>query len=355
MRAAGCFVIFYIALFTASSFSLQPVRFGPEFTFMPDPSLNTGNLFDQLNKHLMDEQPEGAKFSRDSGYEQRWRWVSPNGWWMAAYTDSGGYEVNVKPMTIAEYKKYAADLQDAIFVSAANVGHFPALWQGGGHLNIDIEIFRRNPLLLRNFLVDFVSHNELYMGILNYDPMNAAPFRWSKSFDNGFHQFLLQLDIDFPHLNDETVLDSLAESFCDYFISEGALALSLCKSRQSRIELRAVRPQASIDVFIRQIELIEARLRYLETIKTPIAYRPQVPVDPTAYNVITKYNLKPPVNPQEALRAFYVYVTEAGQLWRNHRDYLWPQWISGGELEKFEMSDWFQSREGTCPKLLLPN
>jgi hypothetical protein len=357
MRVFKYFLLFQLALFAHLSFSLEPVRFGPEFTFMPDPNLNIGGLFERMNRHLIEEQPEGAKFHLDHGYKGRSRWTSPNGWWTALYADSGGFEVNVKPMTVDEYKKYAADLQDAIFVSAANIGHFPALWQGGGHINIDVENFRRNPLLFRNFMVDLVNHNELYFGIFNYDLQNAVPPQRTASFDNDFRQSLKQLDAELPNPKSEVDYNKLADKFYLYFFGVGKKAIELIKRAESRIEFRAVRPQASIDVFIRQIELIEARLRYLENFKTPISYEPQAPLEATAYADFARYSPRPPIDPQKALQAFYRYVTESGQLWRNHRDYLWPQWISGGELEKFEMSEWFKSREregkSDCGRLLI--
>jgi hypothetical protein len=45
--------------------------------------------------------------------------------------------------------------------------------------------------------------------------------------------------------------------------------------------------------------------------------------------------LNPPVDPQQALQAFHQYVTESGLRWEDHQDYLWPRWISSGEVERF--------------------
>jgi hypothetical protein len=361
---------FQLAIFACSGFALEPVLFGPEFTFMHDQNFPNGELLRHIECHLVTDQPEGAKFHRDQSYEGRITWNSPNGWWTAIYEDSGGFEVNTKAMTLNDFKKYAADLQDAIFVSAANTGHFPALWQGGGHINIDVTIFRKNPLLFRNFMVDLFNHNELYMGIFNYDFSNARPFQLmfyrngiyleelglnrAAGFDVFFRRFLADLDAEIPNPASQDDFDSIAEKFrlkfhtCMY----GSGAINLNKLNESRVELRAVRPQASIDVFIRQIELLEARLRYLEKLKSPISSNSQVPLMLNTDEELSKDTLTPPVEPQAALRAFYNYVTESGQPWRNHRDYLWPQWISGGELEKFEMSEWFKSRERGCAKLL---
>jgi hypothetical protein len=347
--------------------SLDPVRFGPEFTFMQDPTLiHGGDLSDQMRKHLIENQPIGAKFTLDQGYRDRLRLISPNGWWAAVDNDSGGFEVNVNPMTPTEYKQYAEDLQDAIFVSAANIGHFPALWQGGGHINIDLGSFQGNLLLFRNFLVDILNHNELYMGIFNYDFRNARPpqvgytslynllvkkgFNTQWGFDDYVKHVLVKIDRVMSDVDPN--LEDVAEEASSIFGSIGR-AFSLAKRNASRLEFRAVRPQASMDVFIRQIELLEGRLRYLENFTSPIPYQAKVPLKPDAQEAIhSTYAYTPPVDPQQALRAFYEYVTESGQRWRNHRDYLWPQWIADGELERFESSAWFKSHENICIRLL---
>ena len=91
-------------------------------------------------------------------------------------TNPGVLEIKMKPLTVAETRRFKADIQDAIFVSTANQGLYPWDYLGGGHLNLDISIFGGNVLLARNFLADFWSHNELSMGILQYDTKNAPPF-----------------------------------------------------------------------------------------------------------------------------------------------------------------------------------
>ena len=111
---------------------------------------------------------------------------------------------------------------------------------------------------------------------------------------------------------------------------------------EARIEIRAVRPQASMNVFVRQIDLFQHRFDYLATLDHPIPLAPMIPVEPLKVDI---HKLTPPVSAQDALRAFYQYVRESGLRWRDHRDYLWPQWISGGELEKFESSPWFENQE----------
>lgn len=346
-------IILQFLMGSTLSWALDPVIFGPEFTFMPNPGVDKEMIFGQMENHLINDQPEGCKFTTDLGYEDRRTFYSPNGWWCAVYRDSGGVEANMKPMPVSEYKRFQRDINDAIFVSAANVGMFPALWQGGGHINIDVGIFKKNPLLFRNFIVDLLNHNELFMGVFNYDYNNAAPMQLSTggtmrlygSFEGepredvlfeGFMQAALpQID----KLWKAGTLDFAIVHKIFYHLMNFGYAIRFWQD-EPRLEIRAVRPQTSLDVFIRQIELFERRLQFLEKLTTPLPYRQLVPV----LHMTADPHHVPPVQPELALRAFYQYVKESGLEWTDHRDYLWPQWHWNGDVEKFEASDWFKNQ-----------
>jgi hypothetical protein len=218
-----------------------------------------------------------------------------------------------------------------------------------------------SPILIRNFLMDLLNHNELAMGIFSFDPLNAAPFEIFLSPQS--QQRLLNLFSDY----DAGALRSDVPNAQDYFrdftsyptddhelfifrfykiFSSKKSAITVYnatrrrEAKYRRIEVRSVRPQASLDVFIRQIELLQGRLNYLRGLSEPLPYKPvcQFLEQDNPYN--------PPIDPQEALQAFYIYVEQSGQTWERHRDYLWPEWMNiGGELEKFESSAWFIQRE----------
>jgi hypothetical protein len=122
---------------------------------------------------------------------------------------------------------------------------------------------------------------------------------------------------------------------------------------RSRIEVRCVRPQTSIQVFIKQIQLLQSRLNYLSRIKEKIPLAPAVRTA-AVLNPNGVHKLTPPVDPQEAIKAFYQYVTESGESWADHREYLWPDWLQpGGEVEKFE-STLQQVTSVTC-RIILAN
>lgn len=384
MKFAGGLTIVWLSLCLAhASHALGPLKFGPEFT-LSDVQTGYSWKFNSVNarmiKHLIEGQPEGSKFKVElSTNIEMYTFTSPNGWWfnwVREGTDDGNgcsMEFRMIPESVEFYRHYQADIQDAIFTSAALEGIYPALWRGGGHINISRSAFDSR-LLLRNFVVDMINHNELFLGIFGYDTFNALSFsliparariaalQVIKQFDRGeildTEKFLwdlqkaMQIELDpfFPRWGSH--LDERGKYF--------ALNLLRHSHEKARIEIRAVRPQASVDVWVRQIDLIAHRLAYLDKIKRPIPIREIVPVKPISFSVAEEnHMLNPPVDPQLALRAFYRYVSEAGMKWQDHRDYLWPQWtwtIEGqpSELQKFETSQWFLEREKlkSCEKNL---
>lgn len=270
----------------------------------------------------------------------------------------------MNPGTVEHFRHFKNDMQDAIFDSAAIEDIIPALWRGGGHINISKTAFDSR-MLLRNFIVDMINHNELFLGIFGYDTFNALSFQLIspkaqraalaviKQFDRGQitdpDKFLwnLQRAMQFE-------MDPFLRRWGSQLSERGkyfAFNLLRYSDEKGRIEIRAVRPQASMDVWIRQIDLFAHRLAYLDQFKRPIPIRPIVPIKPLSFAVEEEnHTLNPPVDAQLAMRAFYKYVTESGLKWQDHRDYLWPQWtwvIDGkpSELEKFETSQWFRDRE----------
>lgn len=349
--------------------------FGPEFTFATEENggfADTGRVRNRMHHHLITGQRRGCKF--ETYYEGGNVFVSPNRWSFTLTIDQGVIEVGMKPMTVEQYEKYEADIQDAIFASCANEAHFPYLFKGGGHINVDMHYFDDKPLLFRNFIVDLLNHNELFLGIWGYDTHNALPFDLIDPDDyQGIHEILKKFEGRLRNPNNQMpAAASLAsdmymlgvKSKDPYFrlwhkmgrTRQFALSFmtAMDHNREARLEIRSVRPQDSMQTFIGQIRLIRNRLRYLQKFNEPIALKPMTAIlpqpDPEAYK------LNPPVNPHEALKNFYVYVRQSGERWQDHRSYLWPQWLSDGTVDDFENSDWFKSQEAStqppCENLL---
>lgn len=356
----------------ATAMEAEAIRFGPEFTFTSPWLANETDvealeqaqqrLLQHMHQHLVDNQPDGAKFTHDHT-----QFISPNGWGFKVEFDPSVIEVTMNPMTVAEWKRFSADIQDAVFASAANVGFVPWDFLGGGHINIDSSIFRENPLLARNFLVDFWNHNELSMGVFGYDTNNAVPLSLIAPADR--EKILEILNRFDPSLNNESLAENqwhvdenLYANILQQLVTHNTEAqilwgrenvierfvdMSLAYARGGRLEMRVVRPQKSVDMWTRQIELLMARIRYLKTLTEPLLIASRVPlVSPLVLsNKPDSHLYNPPVDPQLALQAFYEYVTETGLAWTDHRDYLWPQWITNGELEIFEHGEYFKSKQ----------
>ena len=347
------------------------IIFGPEFTFAPedggDPNIPERDaLVRWMWNHLVKNQSAGAKFSKRDLDNGEYIWFqSPNGWSFTVSVDPGVIEIQMKPMTVEMFEHFKNDIQDAIFASASNIRFFPSEFTGGGHINMNCAEFRKNPLLFRNFVVDLYNHNELFMGVFGYDTNNAIPW-YLKNRTGPFAEVIRKFDngdygSDFEKF--ATALQSALSTSADRFIrlwdirppdiqmrepklrSEKSHMVNFDKIiTQDRLEIRAIRPQASADMWVRQIRLFKQRLEYLAKLDRGIPIEVLVPV--AGIDIPNReHHLNPPIRAEDALRAFYAYVTESGENWQDHRDYLWPDWVKDGELERFEKSEWFKTRE----------
>lgn len=354
---------------------LVDIRFGPEFTFeAPTDNYDREQLkqaiIKHLENHLIENQPEAARFTQET-----YSFKSPNFWSFRLDTDPGVFEVTMTPKSVGQFTKYKDDMQDAIFTSFMNQGSFVQLYQGGGHINIDAKPLLKRPLLFRNFIVDFINHSELSMGAFNYDTNNALPISMlSKESWLKLTAVIAEFDeLENPKTKDSIdlksainkILNNSYDQYRRYWVAfhgnrhkHTALYLGNIdnnpKNHESRIEIRAFRPQTSMDVWVRQIRLLRNRLLYLDNLQGPIELKPLLLKHSSISGEATvEQALTSPIDPQRALKNFYTYVTESGEKWDDHKDYLWPQWHTDGEIEKFENSDWFLSQ--TCEGLLKAN
>lgn len=357
IRLAMALLVLWIWASVASAENAIEGLYGPEFTFTENgqvSKLAKSQFINHLRYHLLEFQPPAAKFTEDYDIDEPSEPVfrSPNGWWFKVTDNPGVLEIPMKPMTLAEIKRFKHDIQDAIFASAANSGLEVWDYLGGGHINFDIRIFGGKILLARNFVVDFWNHGELAMGILNYDTTNALPLNLYKpitvqairkiiercdrgEFGDGepaIERFLAELD---------SVLHHGISVFGD---SAQGKHHDLHFGHPGRIEIRSVRAQPNMDVWIHQLELIENRINnHLRPMTEPIPLKffvnPRHPLNLSKGPEGSAWT--PPVNPQRALKSFFRYVSEAKLDWKDHRDYIWPPWQKG-ELKKFECEHWLE-------------
>lgn len=335
--------------------------FGPEFTFS-DPTVTPDDfdafrIYDFLNLvkiRFIQIQPEGSKFLIEGDWI-----ISPNNWAFYTSTDPGVVEVNTDPLTVAKFEKYAVEMQDAIFGSAARIGLYPQPFLGGGHINIDFEYLRRRPLLFRNFLADLlVNHAELFMGIFGFDTNNALPLIMSSksafaAIARAFEAFDTGSDPDLNKLEEliaaiEDIITSFdTDPYMEAWHGENDLQrsekyysvrMNLKEDSASTIELRGVRPQKSMDVWIRQIRLLRNRLRYLDRLNVPVPLKLPFNIDksfPRSGKVSKKQMLNPPISARTALKNFKIFVEESGETIEDHLDYVWPDWHSNAKVAEF--------------------
>lgn len=361
-------------LFTLPAQANPGPKFGPEFTFAQANGLKGEKFFFQIRKlmyeHLVLGQSEKNRFwspepdtsHRDIKYPKHYH--SPDNWWFDISTDEGVVEVGMKPMTVDEFGIHKDRIQDAVFNAAKYSKLYPALFAGGGHISMDFSYFKDKPLLYRNFIVDLYNHNELFLGVFSFDSRNAFSLSlleggFHEEFEKTINAFDIMLGEDYSDI--EILGTDLAskiyfstDTYRDHWAiqtrSDKTVAINFDKAHKSRkaearLELRGFRPQMSADVYYRQIRLIRNRLRYLQKFTEPIAIKERIKHLGKEYTDKKDY-WTPPVDPQEAMAAFYDYVTEAGEKWEDHQDYLWPMWVSGGEVKKFNAS------LGGCEELL---
>lgn len=357
------------------------ITFGSEFTFGPGEKAATAleRIVARQKEHLIENQPEGSKFWQPSNPPNMMTFISPNGWWVHTHTDPGVIETRMSYHTVDFWRQFKDDIQDAVFVSAANEGCFPQTYLGGGHISVGLSGFGNNSLLIRNFVVDLFNNNELFMGIFSYDSNNALPYGLLASdvqtqigyilgsYDRGDYVPGEAGAVEFLKEIGRTIYSS-EDAFLKKWNTiqrrskHSAVNLShISMGPESRIEIRGVRPQANMDVFVHQIELLQNRINYLATLNKPIPLKLAVPLKrPIILEFEGNGNmLNPLVDPQQALEAFHLYVLESGSKWKDQRAYLWPKWLEDGEVDRYEASSTFHIYEETfrreaCERALVP-
>ena len=91
-------------------------------------------------------------------------------------SDPGVIEVQVSPMTLAEWKlpQVRRALQSDLFDLATSHGLQAHPFEGGGHVNVGYQYLAKNPDLFVALQVDLANHPELAMGGFGiYDPEDA--------------------------------------------------------------------------------------------------------------------------------------------------------------------------------------
>lgn len=112
---------------------------------------------------------------RNPDYNKVYKVEYNDGYWFQINTDPGVVEIQAKAEDAARTKELTARIQRDIFDSAEAAKLQVLRKFGAGHINIGFASadFEKDPLLFRNFIVDFINHYEISNGVLNKDKMNA--------------------------------------------------------------------------------------------------------------------------------------------------------------------------------------
>ncbi|MCB9094256.1 MAG: hypothetical protein H6621_04220 [Halobacteriovoraceae bacterium] len=119
-------------------------------------------------------------------------------WWFEITYDPVVIEIKSKPTTNEFFKTHSKMIQKDIYKTLRLAGLFTRKIFGMGHINIGVEgLFDTDPLLFRNFIVDYVNHSELYTGVLYYDDFRGVnggkPLVYQKNLGTHSKTFLKNL------------------------------------------------------------------------------------------------------------------------------------------------------------------
>ncbi len=252
--------------------------------------------------------------------QPRYKVTFRDGFYFYVFPDPGVIEVTHREVTVEEYRKtYRSIMQDLVFDVMAEVGLKPWDFAGSGHIHMGLKsAFGANGFLLRQYMADYFNHPVLAMGGMNQDLRNAASIlELPDNIRAGFKMALASFDVDqrktvadFQMLFSQFVVHNTSMPDPVWKNGEGGRHNRPAKyhamhfSSFETLEHRAIRPQASAQMFLDQISMIDARIKYLAGIKYPIDFlEATVPADRIA-----------------AAQQFYEYARPADIPWSR----LWP-------------------------------
>ncbi len=205
--------------------------------------------------------------------EPSYRFVDKRGWSFRLTQDADALEVLADPVTTDQYKGEIGErLQKQVFDLAEESGfhvHRKTEYFSQGHINLDLNFFKENPLLLRNFIVDQLNHSEFANGVLSNDQYNAESLVKSSKKRNKIAKIIQSYDE--AESRDITVFMKELNSLF-HKMSQLGLRHTVDNKTSARIEVRAHRAQRDMNEFIKLIDLYDGRLEYLMTLKSPIEF-----------------------------------------------------------------------------------
>ncbi len=191
--------------------------------------------------------------------------------------DPGTLEIQSKPETFFNLRRYTSTLQSLIFDAARMVGMYPN-YQSSTHIHLSIlKFFGEDVIAFRNFIVDYVSHPELATGVFEYDHRNAPPLN---ALDPELYEVFKQIIRDFDADPSRYTIKSLAKRLVDEVFNQNPLkwlpyrkyqAMSLLRIIDDRfkpeewtIQIRAGRGVVSFRQLLLFLEVYVHRVQFLK-------------------------------------------------------------------------------------------
>lgn len=242
-----------------------------------------------------------------------------NGWWFQISTDPAVVEIQTKPTTSEEFEANRDHIDEMVFKSAVEVGMKVHRTAGGGHIHIGLDsAIGEDAALFRNFLVDFVNHSEvaqIYGRELSNSPMisdlrkeeQEAFVQVIRDFDAGKYKDIrafaraLQRRVYHRTLRKDWDPPEKYQAFNVIRIENPEIS-----TEERTLELRAHRAQKTVDEFLLQIQLYEARIKFLKDSGRLLRLHP--------LNSFPGF--------QGSIDRFHLYVTESGLDWEKFKPLL---------------------------------
>lgn len=309
--------IVVLFLFIAGSLWAKPALFGPEFTFTEaeifyqanyqlDPITKEKNIL-PLRQKIVEyignvskacQQIPGCReifnshktaFDDREDGESLAKFQLADGFIIDIAEDPSVVEIRTTANTYAQFLDKKNVLQKIIFDSAAETGLSALLTQatdalsGSNHLNIGLDVFEGNYLFFRNFFIDLVNHQNLFVGIFEDDEFNAPPIgllyqdqveafkNLMTSFDQAFsNKDQLSIEQFAREVQKRVYTHGLGSNPHQREVPEKYQLLNVTsipdasvEAQRKRIEIRGMRAHRSMDEFLAVVEIFQNRLDYI--------------------------------------------------------------------------------------------
>lgn len=331
-----------LLFFTQVSWAWPPL-YGAEFTFTNNAMMNekiSGNIVNSPQaekaqtelKELIKERCAGCtmRVTSNSYGVKTYKFTYPDGFWFVVATDPGCLEIQTKPSTYAQYKKYKNIIQSDLFDSAASLGMFSDKDVGGGHIHIGMKsAFDGDAVLFRNFVADYANHGELNSGIMDNDRAKAPILDdLNRNQRKAFKELLFDFDNGKAKVKTIKGFAKSLEKEVYYKTPMGwdpsfkYQALNVHRvygdefSEAARtVEIRAQAAQKTFEDYLKQIQLYEKRIKFLSSKET---------------KRIIYLDEGPELTGRDKVEQFYAYVTESGLDWNDYK-YMLPKRLQSME------------------------